>query len=139
MSPPRRSITPTVYWFVDMLAQYRNRGTVIVVTHDPEMLRDADHILIMRDGRAVDWVTPPEAHSLPRCRRRPSRCGKGWNLPPRVPRFPSRSGSRLLCRQRLLESLLLPLRKEGAHKVGRWALREGMDSSTLHLVTASPL
>jgi putative ABC transport system ATP-binding protein len=36
---------------IDLLAAYRERGTVIVVTHDPEMLADADRVLIMRDGR----------------------------------------------------------------------------------------
>jgi putative ABC transport system ATP-binding protein len=47
---------------VDLLARYRERGTVIVVTHDAEMLRDADRVLIMRDGRVVDWVSPVEAN-----------------------------------------------------------------------------
>ena len=36
---------------VDMLATYRERGTVIVVTHDPEMLIDANCVIRMRDGR----------------------------------------------------------------------------------------
>jgi len=35
---------------IDLLASYRNRGVVIVVTHDPEMLADADPIFRMRDG-----------------------------------------------------------------------------------------
>lgn len=35
---------------IDLLAAYRERGVVIVVTHDPEMLTDADHIFTMRDG-----------------------------------------------------------------------------------------
>lgn len=39
---------------IDLLASYRDRGTVIVVTHDPEMLADADHIFRMRDGRLED-------------------------------------------------------------------------------------
>jgi putative ABC transport system ATP-binding protein len=36
---------------IDLLASYRTRGTVVVVTHDPEMLTGADHIYNMRDGR----------------------------------------------------------------------------------------
>jgi putative ABC transport system ATP-binding protein len=39
---------------IDLLASYRDRGTVIVVTHDPEMLADADHVFRMRDGRLED-------------------------------------------------------------------------------------
>ena len=35
---------------VDTLAQWRTRGTVVVVTHDEEMLRGADRILLLRDG-----------------------------------------------------------------------------------------
>ena len=40
---------------VDTLAQWRQRGgTVIVVTHDAEMLTGADQILLLRDGELVD-------------------------------------------------------------------------------------
>lgn len=39
---------------IDLLASYRNRGMVIVVTHDPEMLADADLVIRMRDGRIED-------------------------------------------------------------------------------------
>jgi putative ABC transport system ATP-binding protein len=46
---------------VDLLGAYRDRGSVVIVTHDPEMLADADRVLIMRDGYAVEWVTPSEA------------------------------------------------------------------------------
>ena len=35
---------------VDTLAEWRTRGTVVVVTHDPEMLADADEVLLLRDG-----------------------------------------------------------------------------------------
>lgn len=35
---------------VDTLAAWRNRGTLVVVTHDEEMLRGADEILRLRDG-----------------------------------------------------------------------------------------
>jgi len=48
---------------IDMLSAYREKGTVIVVTHDPEMLADADRILIMRDGKTVEWVEPSELQS----------------------------------------------------------------------------
>lgn len=36
---------------IDLLAGYRDRGLVIVVTHDPEMLAEADRVFHMRDGR----------------------------------------------------------------------------------------
>ncbi len=36
---------------VEMLARYRDRGTVIVVTHDPAVLESADRIVHLRDGR----------------------------------------------------------------------------------------
>jgi len=39
---------------IDLLASYRDRGTVIVVTHDPEMVSGADHVFRMRDGRMED-------------------------------------------------------------------------------------
>ncbi|HEY3331078.1 MAG TPA: ABC transporter ATP-binding protein [Capsulimonadaceae bacterium] len=45
---------------IDLLARYREKGLVVVVTHDAEMLQDADQVLIMRDGKTVDWVTPEE-------------------------------------------------------------------------------
>lgn len=35
---------------IDLLSSYRERGAVIVVTHDPEMLTGADRIFLMRDG-----------------------------------------------------------------------------------------
>ena len=46
---------------IDLLSRYRDRGAIVVVTHDAEMVQDADRVLIMRDGRTVDWVTPSEA------------------------------------------------------------------------------
>lgn len=45
---------------VDLLSAYRERGTVVVVTHDPEMLADADQVLLMRDGRDAGWVAPED-------------------------------------------------------------------------------
>ena len=46
---------------IELLARYRDKGLVVVVTHDAEMVQDADSVLIMRDGKAVDWVSPAEA------------------------------------------------------------------------------
>jgi putative ABC transport system ATP-binding protein len=46
---------------VDLLSAYRESGTVVVVTHDPEMLTGADQILMMRDGRDTGWVKPEAA------------------------------------------------------------------------------
>ena len=43
---------------VDLLSAYRERGTVVVVTHDPEMLTGADQILMMRDGQSQGWREP---------------------------------------------------------------------------------
>jgi putative ABC transport system ATP-binding protein len=43
---------------IDLLASYRERGTVVVVTHDPEMLTGADRVLMMRDGRSQGWREP---------------------------------------------------------------------------------
>jgi len=45
---------------IDLLSAYRDRGTVVVVTHDPEMLSSADSILLMRDGAAIEWVKPDQ-------------------------------------------------------------------------------
>jgi putative ABC transport system ATP-binding protein len=39
---------------IDALARWRERGTVIVVTHDPEMLTDADAVVHLRDGVLVE-------------------------------------------------------------------------------------
>jgi putative ABC transport system ATP-binding protein len=36
---------------VDLLASYRHKGVVIVVTHDHEMVAGADHVFKMRDGQ----------------------------------------------------------------------------------------
>lgn len=49
---------------VDLLSAYRERGTVVVVTHDPEMLVGADQILMMRDGQSQGWRAPDEALSV---------------------------------------------------------------------------
>ena len=45
---------------VDLLSAYREQGTVVVVTHDPEMLTGADSILMMRDGQSLGWRDPSE-------------------------------------------------------------------------------
>jgi putative ABC transport system ATP-binding protein len=39
---------------IRLLAQYRQQGAVVVVTHDPEMLADADRVYSLRDGRLVN-------------------------------------------------------------------------------------
>ncbi len=39
---------------MELLTSYRDRGVVIVVTHDAEMLSGADRVVNMRDGRIVD-------------------------------------------------------------------------------------
>ncbi len=49
---------------IDLLSAYRERGTVVVVTHDPEMLQGADQILLMRDGQSQRWVQPSEFLSM---------------------------------------------------------------------------
>ncbi|MBV9850655.1 MAG: ABC transporter ATP-binding protein [Armatimonadetes bacterium] len=49
---------------VDLLSAYRSRGTVVVVTHDPEMLTGADQILMMRDGQSQGWRTPDAVLAL---------------------------------------------------------------------------
>ena len=43
---------------VDLLSAYRKHGTVVVVTHDPEMLQGADSVLLMRDGQSLGWRDP---------------------------------------------------------------------------------
>jgi len=45
---------------VDLLSAYREQGTVVVVTHDPEMLTGADSILMMRDGESLGWRKPDD-------------------------------------------------------------------------------
>jgi putative ABC transport system ATP-binding protein len=42
---------------IDALARWRTRGTVVVVTHDAEMVSDADALVILRDGRIDDTST----------------------------------------------------------------------------------
>lgn len=46
---------------IDLLAAYRDRGLVIVVTHDAEMLQGADRVLNLRDGRVTGWTVPDGA------------------------------------------------------------------------------
>ncbi|HLO99836.1 MAG TPA: ABC transporter ATP-binding protein [Fimbriimonas sp.] len=38
---------------VEMLNKHRNRGSLVIVTHDPSMLKDADRILTIREGTIV--------------------------------------------------------------------------------------
>jgi len=46
---------------VDLLSEYKEHGTVVIVTHDAGMLAKADRVLVMRDGAAIEWLTPTEA------------------------------------------------------------------------------
>jgi putative ABC transport system ATP-binding protein len=43
----------TGYQVVDLLARYRGHGSIVFVTHDPEMLAKADRVVRMRDGEIV--------------------------------------------------------------------------------------
>jgi putative ABC transport system ATP-binding protein len=44
----------TGHQVIDQLAAHRRRGTLVVVTHDPEMLAAADQVWTLRDGRHVE-------------------------------------------------------------------------------------
>ncbi len=46
----------TGYQVVDLLAHYRGQGSIVFVTHDPEMLSKADRVIRMRDGQIVDEI-----------------------------------------------------------------------------------
>lgn len=46
---------------VDLLSEYKAHGTVVIVTHDAGMLSKADRVLVMRDGSAIEWLSPAEA------------------------------------------------------------------------------
>ncbi len=43
---------------VDALASWRTRGTVVVVTHDQEMVAGADCVLLLRDGALAEIQEP---------------------------------------------------------------------------------
>jgi putative ABC transport system ATP-binding protein len=49
---------------VDLLAAQKEHATVIVVTHDAEMLATADRVLIMRDGKAVEWANATDVKRI---------------------------------------------------------------------------
>lgn len=49
---------------IDLLSAYRDRGLVIVVTHDPEMLAEADQVFTMRDGELEGTRTTASSHRL---------------------------------------------------------------------------
>jgi putative ABC transport system ATP-binding protein len=44
----------TGYQVVELLAHYRGKGSIVFVTHDPEMLSKADRVVRMRDGQIVE-------------------------------------------------------------------------------------
>ncbi|MBI4788016.1 MAG: ABC transporter ATP-binding protein [Chloroflexi bacterium] len=50
----------TGYQVVELLARYRGKGSIVFVTHDPEMLSEADRVIRMRDGKIVQ-VTGPKS------------------------------------------------------------------------------
>jgi putative ABC transport system ATP-binding protein len=43
----------TGHQVVDLLAHYRGHGSIVFVTHDPEMLSKADRVIRMRDGQII--------------------------------------------------------------------------------------
>lgn len=45
---------PTGHKVIELLITYRERGSITVVTHDPEMLEGADRIFHLRDGEIVN-------------------------------------------------------------------------------------
>jgi putative ABC transport system ATP-binding protein len=47
----------TGHQVVDLLAQYRGHGSIVFVTHDPEMLTQADRVIRMRDGEIISEET----------------------------------------------------------------------------------
>lgn len=47
----------TGHQVVDLLAHYRGHGSVVFVTHDPEMLSNADRVIRMRDGEIVQEIS----------------------------------------------------------------------------------
>ncbi len=53
----------TGHQVVDLLAQYRGHGSIVFVTHDPEMLSKADRVIRMRDGEIVSEEKRNGAHS----------------------------------------------------------------------------
>jgi putative ABC transport system ATP-binding protein len=50
---------------VDALARWREKGTIVVVTHDPEMVADADTVLYLRDGALAEVRKRAVATSAP--------------------------------------------------------------------------
>lgn len=46
---------------IETLARWREKGTVVVVTHDPDMVSGADELIVLRDG-ALAEVTTPDSH-----------------------------------------------------------------------------
>ncbi len=56
----------TGYQVVDLLAHYRGHGSIVFVTHDPDMLSKADRVLKMRDGQIVEEVKKDVSDSGPR-------------------------------------------------------------------------
>ncbi len=55
----------TGHQVVDLLAQYRGHGSIVFVTHDPEMLSQADRVIRMRDGEIVGEEKRNGNHGTP--------------------------------------------------------------------------
>ena len=54
----------TGYQVVELLARYRGKGSIVFVTHDPEMLSEADRVIRMRDGKIVETSPKPQVTSI---------------------------------------------------------------------------
>ncbi len=70
----------TGHQVVDLLAQYRGHGSIVFVTHDPEMLGQADRVIRMRDGEIVAEEKRNGA------RRADGKSGDGHASAPSIPR-----------------------------------------------------
>ncbi len=49
---------------IEALCQWRGKGSVVIVTHDPVMVEGADAVAVLRDGRLAGFGPPAEVLSL---------------------------------------------------------------------------
>jgi putative ABC transport system ATP-binding protein len=49
---------------IEALCQWRGKGSVVIVTHDPVMVEGADAVAVLRDGRLAGFGPPGEVLSL---------------------------------------------------------------------------
>lgn len=54
----------TGYQVVELLAHYRGRGSIVFVTHDPDMLSKADRVVRMRDGEIISEEAPANGSAV---------------------------------------------------------------------------